>query len=549
MAVECVAVNVLVFILAVVSALISMAKDIHAQPIPLPKFPMSAFDLGYSLKTCSSAGLMNCHYVEECIPGDIAHIRSDIFMRLDPLTFPIMHKVKIRQNFFFVPTRLILGDELQEEYFSYKDMGVHLPCYFTDPSVWAESGITPFGVNSLFDQMECQPLSADDVSSRPRIVRNPLPFLMYQKIWLDYYADEILDSAEVSYTEQLIDDYRQAGLNGSIALLPSMVGTVRNPFFVHRVSFSKDRFTSAQPDAQRVGEVYLMNPLKFETVSGVPIPSGGSNVIARPGSVTVAIPNVGSESIRSSLTIDELWDEMAVQRFLNSMNEFGNERYIEILAGQYGVLSQDARLQRSQWLGGNETVVNVSEVLQTSETTSSSPLGSLAGRGIVSGRGRDIAFRVPEHGFILGILTIVPENGYASGSPRWLFKSTPMDFALPRFNNLGEQAVYNGELFSDHASDNLSQDLNEFGYQPQYDEYRSHVSRSTGDFRESQFLAWHLDRKFTSVPPLNGQFIKIGSDMDRIFNDTSSLPHYRIHAFHKAMFVRPISKHPIPGKL
>lgn len=527
-----------------------MAKDIHAQSVPLPKFPMSAFDLGYSLKSCLIAGWMTPNYCEEVIPSDIAHIQSDIFMRLDPLTFPIMHKVKIRQNFFFVPTRLILGDDLQQEFFSYKDMGAKLP----EVTFSASDAISYLGKNSLFDCFECQPVDPNNTGSV--VVRNPLPFFMFHKIWADYYADEILDSSAISAFEAGIDDYRNAGLNGSLA------GNTLPVFTFRQVSYSKDRFTSAQPDAQRVGEVYLMNPLSLETISGNSMGTytgtgvsllgvkNGQLVGAASSGASVGNVFATTEDLRPTLTIDELWDEMAVQRFLNSMNEFGNERYIEILAGQYGVISQDARLQRSQWIGGSETVVNVSEVLQTSETTSNSPLGALGGRGIVSGHGRDIAFRVPEHGFIIGVLTIVPENGYASGSPRWLYKSTPMDFALPRFNNLGEQAVYNGELFSDHLASG-STDLGEFGYQPQYDEYRSHPSRATGDFRESQFLSWHLDRKFSSVPPLNYDFIHInGTETNRIFNDTlSEARHYRCHTFHKAMYVRPISKHPIPGKL
>lgn len=524
-----------------------MPKDIHAQPIPLPKFPMSAFDLGYSLKTCSCMGRMNCHYVEEVIPSDIAHIKTDVFIRLDPLTFPIMHKVKVRQNFFFVPSRLILGDDLQEEFFSCKDLGVKLPFYVFNPSptpAWS-AATDPCKPNSLFDQMECQPFTMVG-STSPHVVRDALPFLMYHKIWADYYADEILQSPGITRVEAMISNYRNAGLNYGITLNP----TDPSPFSLERVSYSKDRFTSAQPDAQRVGEVYLMNPLRLQRVDGGGFLPQSLVVDSSANGGTVQLGTTPPYDLRASLTIDELWDEMAVQRFLNSLNEFGNERYIEILAGQFGVLSKDARLQRSQWLGGNEMVVNVSEVLQTSETTSSSPLGALGGRGIVAGRGRDIVFHVPEHGFVIGILTIVPENGYASGSPRWLYKQSPLDFAMPRFNNLGEQAVFNGELYSDHLL-NSSNDMDEFGYQPQYDEYRSHPSRATGDFRESQFLAWHLDRKFTSVPPLDEDFIRISqTDTNRIFNDTDSdANHFRIHAFHKAMYVRPISKHPVPGKL
>lgn len=487
-------------------------------------------------------GRMNCHYVEEVIPSDIAHIKTDIFIRLDPLTFPIMHKVKVRQNFFYVPDRLILGDELQEEFFSCKDMGAKLPIYqFAPDSGWTPAN-DPCSTNSLFDQMECQPFSQVG-SSSVHVVRNPVPFLCYHKIFADYYADELLQASHIQNVESLIDNFRAVGLNGTITVVPGVI----NPFFTRFVDYSKDRFTSAQPDAQRVGEVYLMNPLLVERVDGTTAANGNLSITSG-----TEVIDSGGYNIRPQLSIDELWDEMAVQRFLNSLNEFGNERYIEILAGQFGVLSKDARLQRSQWIGGNEMVVNVSEVLQTSETTSSSPLGALGGRGIVAGRGRDIVFHVPEHGYVIGILTIVPENGYASGSPRWLYKQSPLDFAMPRFNNLGEQAVLAGELYSDHITPSQgTNDMDEFGYQPQYDEYRSHPSRATGDFRSSQFLAWHLDRKFTSVPPLNSDFLRISpSDTNRIFNDTDpDANHFRIHAFHKAMYVRPISKHPVPGKL
>lgn len=497
------------------------------------------------MKYTSSAGKMACHYVEECIPSDIAHIKTDLFIRLDPLTFPIMHKVKVRQNFFFVPTRLILGDELNEEFFSCKDLGAKLPSLYWDesdegPCPWTTAG-------NLADMMGIQPVTYDSSNPQTRVLRNPLPLFCYQKVWADYYADEIFDSQRLGNIETDFQSLRSVGLNGALD-----ASGLYNAFNYNRVSYSKDRFTSAQPDAQRVGEVYLMNPLKLEVASGTMPAAATSLVMYGSNSPDAGKVYSGSATeVRPDLTIDELWDEMAVQRFLNSLNEFGNERYIEILAGQFGVISQDARLQRAQWLGGNECVVNISEVLQTSETTSASPLGALGGRGIVAGKGRDISFRVPEHGYIIGIQTIVPENGYASGSPRWAYKSTPLDFAMPRFNNLGESSVYNGELFSDHLADGSTQDLGEFGYQPQYDEYRSHPSRSTMEFRDSQFLAWHLDRKFTSVPPLNDSFIHISpSETNRIFNDTDQeSDHYRVHAFHKAMYVRPISRHPVPGKL
>ena len=215
-----------------------MAKDIHAQSLPLPKFPMSAFDMGYSLKTVCQIGTMNVHYVEECIPSDIAHIKTDIFCRLDPMVFPIMHKIKVRQNFFFVPSRLIMGDDMQEEFFSCKDLSAKLPRLEISSSV---SGF--LGRNSLFDQMECQPSTGADLQ-----IRNCIPFLSVHKIWLDYYADEILDASEISEIEAEFALFQSTGLNGTFYLDDRPL--MPNEFFKrHPVSYSKDRFTSAQLNA------------------------------------------------------------------------------------------------------------------------------------------------------------------------------------------------------------------------------------------------------------------------------------------------------------
>ena len=56
--------------------------------------------------------------------------------------------------------------------------------------------------------------------------------------------------------------------------------------------------------------------------------------------------------------------------------------YIEQILSHFGVKSSDSRLQRPEYLGGSKLPVVISEVLQTSNSTTTpavSPQGNMAG--------------------------------------------------------------------------------------------------------------------------------------------------------------------------
>lgn len=124
-----------------------------------------------------------------------------------------------------------------------------------------------------------------------------------------------------------------------------------------------------------------------------------------------------------------------------------------------------------------------------------------------------------------------------------MFKTNIFDFASPEFNNIGWQEIYNGEIF---MSGNSSTDKSAFGYQPRYSEYRSHPSRAVADFRTDEFLGWHLNRNFDSLPPLNSNFLKV-ADTTRIFSTDNPYgitnPCY-LDVFNHVYMSRPISYEP-----
>ena len=150
----------------------------------------------------------------------------------------------------------------------------------------------------------------------------------------------------------------------------------------------------------------------------------------------------------SSSTINELRQAFSIQKWLEK-NARGGSRYVEQLLSHFGVHSSDARLQRPEYLGGGKTPVVISEVLQNSATTDNSPQGQMVGHGISVGNTNEFRARFEEHGFVIGIMSIIPRTSYQNGLPRVFQKYDKFDYFFPDLAHLGEQAVKKSELFLD----------------------------------------------------------------------------------------------------
>ena len=81
------------------------------------------------------------------------------------------------------------------------------------------------------------------------------------------------------------------------------------------------------------------------------------------------------------------------------------------------------------------------------------PQGNLAGHGIGVGdqHGFPESF-FEEHGFIIGLMSILPRAEYFQGLPKMWQRPTRLDYYWPDFAELGEQAVLNKELYLETAS-------------------------------------------------------------------------------------------------
>ena len=129
----------------------------------------------------------------------------------------------------------------------------------------------------------------------------------------------------------------------------------------------------------------------------------------------------------------------------------------------FGVRSSDKRLQRPEYITGVKTPVVISEVLNTTGEIGGEPQGNMAGHGVAVTTGKYGTYFCEEHGYIIGIMSVMPKTAYQQGIPKTYLKNDPLDFFWPSFAHIGEQPVTNNELYAYTATGNET-----FGYVPRY---------------------------------------------------------------------------------
>lgn len=447
-------------------------------------------------------------FAEKCMPGDRWRLGCENLIRLAPMLAPMMHRVDVRVEYFFVPNRLLWdnwetwssngGDDV--------DPVDPLPAHpFTGFSN-AVSGPSAVQYNKLLDYMG---LPRPDQGPSPLHVEvtDCMPFAAYQKIYDDYYRDEnLIDKEVTSYT----------CIDGNNAARAGM-------FTLRKRAWEADYLTKALPFAQKGEPVTL--PLIG--LADVPVrvnnanPPAGTGIIANAGTgpnpllISGDVPTYGadpgedlyaetSQLVAQQTTVNDYRTAIKLQEWLE-LNARGGTRYAELIRAHYNVRPEDARLQRAEYIVGVKNPIQISEVLQTSETDAGSPQGNMAGHGVSYSSGNYGKYFCTEFGWIIGILSVMPRTGYQQGIPKQFLEiGDPTELPWPKFANLGERPIQNKEVMAFRGA--AGEDT--FGYTPRYIEYKQRQNRVAGDFRTTLDF-WHMGRIFDtgSPPALNAAFI------------------------------------------
>ena len=221
-----------------------------------------------------------------------------------------------------------------------------------------------------------------------------------------------------------------------------------------------------------------------------------------------------SVSSSANVKIRDLRAASALQRYGERSLQWGN-RYEEFIQREFGIKPRDSRIQRPEYLGGGSGTLQISEVLQTAEGADTG-VGTMRGHGVAGLSQRPIKFRAPEHGFIIGLISIRPKPVYTQGVNRELLKKSRLDYFTPELANIGMQEVLQRELFV--SADNADAI---FGYSDRYQEYRYNMPKVTGEFRTTLSF-WNMARQFDAAPVLNDSFIDMSNSQKAFYRPFAS---------------------------
>lgn len=166
-------------------------------------------------------------------------------------------------------------------------------------------------------------------------------------------------------------------------------------------------------------------------------------------------PNLGGVSVNVPGTIDALRTASKFEEFL----ERGIARdFVTWMQMQYGETPSDD-YDNPLLLGTQVCPIQIGEQLQTSETTSSSPLGERAGTAEGYSNSGTANHKFREHGFIFSLLSFVIDSQYKDGMPREFLTHKQLDYPFPAFANLGAETIstkeiYYGDSFDYHSLSN-----------------------------------------------------------------------------------------------
>lgn len=467
----------------------------------------SKFSLSHYKLATMNMGMIVPVGLTEVLPGDTLQQATSAFIRVTPLAAPVMHPVHVSIHHWYVPLRLIWDDF--ESFITGGEDGLDDSVY---PTV--TSGSSGFAIGSLADYLGVPTGVANlEVSA--------LPFRAYDLIYNEWYRDE-----------NLVDE---------LAISTASGADTTTSLDLQAHAWKKDYFTAASPWPQKGPAVTV--PVELGSTSSVNISltpgtgptfktgkftgragdslyvsSGGTGPVSFDPSVSQnALPLVWKDlgisgtaqlegSELGSVDINKLREAFALQRFEEHRALYGS-RYTEYLR-YLGIRASDARLQRPEYLGGGRQTIQFSEVLQTAE--GADPVGTMRGHGIAAMRTNRYRRFIEEHGLVLTFMMVQPIPVYAQGLPRLWNRRFKEDFWQKELEHIGEQEVLNKELYA--ASEEPD---GVFGYQDRYDEYRSHESSISGEFRDTLDY-WHMARIFDNQPTLNQSFV-YGAPTNRVF--------------------------------
>lgn len=480
----------------------------------------SRFQRNSDNKTTFNTGDLIPIYLDEVLPGDTHQIDVACVMRMATPIFPVMDNAYCDFYFFFVPNRL-LWEHWKEFMGENKETAWTPKTEYSVPQVTAPAG--GWAEGTLADYLGL-PTKVEGISV------SALPGRAYGLIYNEWFRNQ--NVTQPTLVE--VTDATTTGKNDGRGTNDSAI-TLAKPLKAAKVF---DYYTGALPEPQK-GEP-IMIPLGGDAPIGAKRENGDewtNLALSNDRDLKIGGPTdasfsriVGLDTVAeiyynvfegsanktddkknaylyadlskvTAATINQLRQAFQIQKLLEK-DARGGTRYREVLREHFGVISPDSRMQIPEYLGGYRLPINVSQVIQTSSSDDTSPLGNTAALSVTTMNKPMFTKSFTEHGFIMGLAVVRTDQTYQQGIERMWSRKGRYDYYWPVLANIGEQAILNKEIYAQGNT----KDEEAFGYQEAWADYRYKPSKVTGLFRSNaaQSLdAWHYAQDYNALPTLS----------------------------------------------
>lgn len=439
---------------------------------------------------------------------------------------------------------------------------VLLPNSYSDGSHYCENIVNPwldYGAVCTYDNKGTVLLDDSNIVSYPWDSANhtvnisALPFRAYESIYNAFYRnqqnDPFLIDGVAEYNRYITNNkggadttpYELKERNWEPDFLTSALQSPTQGNILPLVGVtSTGTFTFTSDDGQQTYEAHAITGNDGDTIKGFApnpdMPRGTLNAL--------------NELTSVGISISDFRNVNAFQRWLETNIRKGY-KYKDQIMSHFGVKTEYSELDMPEFLGGVTEPVMVNQISQSYEQYDSQgnltgkPLGSYAGQANCMGSSKhSVSHYCDEHGFIIGILSIVPVPNYSQLLHKKFLKNSPLDYFFPEFAHIGYQPITYKEVCPLQIPAN--QINNVFGYQRAWYDMIANVDEVHGQFRTTM-RDYLINRTFGSSPELGHDFLSCNSEaLNDVFAETNDDDKIFGQVYFQCFAKRPISKFGVP---
>ena len=548
------------------------------------KVPRTTFFRHQKHITTFDAGKLIPLHIDEVVPGDTFDMSMSSIVRMNsPLLKPILDNAEFQVWAFFVPMRLV-ENQWEQIIGGFQPN----PDWSTDNNVTMSQLTIPsggFATASVADYFGV-PVGQGDGETI-----NQAPFRAYALIWDNWFRDENLMNSIMVNTQSGITTMGVNNINGEY-ITDAVLGGALCP-----VSKIHDYFTSCLPAPQKgepstigigstapvigtgnalgltgsysgsikdFGAMWLQND--YQRVAGrqnmlnQPVgttSSGGESFQPNDASAIGVSTNpdnsglIADLSESTGISINDLRYAFQLQMIKEADARYGT-RYRETLLGHYGVLSSDSRLQIPEFLGTRKFNIDITQTAQTSSGQDSTPQSTVTAYSLTGNKGHIFTKSFTEHGYLIIVGSVrVAHRTYCQGLNKLWTRSSRFDFYFPELAHIGEQPVYNKEIYLQQVSSQQNGQV--FGYQEAWAPYKYFPNMATGLMRTNinqNLSVWNYADHYDTLPTLSAEWImedKTNIDRSLAIPSGENQPQFLGDFYFVNKSTRPMPLHSVPG--